>query len=162
MTIHSLFQAKLPAAVATLWLLAGSVPAATISTFAGKGEKGYSGDGGLATNARINAPFGIAKGPEEALYICDTFNHAIRRVKNGRISTVAGTGEKGYSGDGGLATKARLNEPYEVRFDRAGHMFLVEMRNHLVRRVDAARFYTLIYVLMVLLGIKLVADALMA
>jgi streptogramin lyase len=133
MIIHSL----LPAVMAMLWLLAGSLSAATISTFAGTGEKGYSGDGGKATNAQINAPFGIVRGQDGALYICDTFNHAIRRVKDGRISTVAGTGEKGYSGDGGLATKAQLNEPYEVRFDRAGHMFFVEMRNHLVRRVDA-------------------------
>ncbi len=137
MTIHSLFHAKLPAAVVTLWLLAESLSAATISTFAGTGEKGYSGDGGVATNAQINAPFGIVRGPDGALYVCDTFNHVIRRVKNGRISTVAGTGKKGYSGDGGPAIKARLNEPYEVRFDRAGHMFFVEMRNHLVRRVDA-------------------------
>ncbi len=137
MLIHSLFQAKLPAAVATFWVLAGSLSAATISTFAGKGEKGYSGDGRLATNARINAPFGIVRGPKGALYICDTFNHAIRRVEKGHISTVAGTGEKGYSGDGGSATMAHLNEPYEVRFDKSGHMFFVEMRNHLVRRVDA-------------------------
>lgn len=123
--------------MATLWLLTGSLSAATISTFAGTGEKGYSGDGGLANNARINAPFGLVRGPDGALYVCDTFNHGIRRVENGRISTAAGTGEKGYNGDGGPAIKAQLNEPYEVRFDHAGHMFFVEMRNHLVRRVDA-------------------------
>ena len=137
MIIHSLFHTKFPTALASLWLLATSVPAATIGTFAGAGEKGYSGDGGPANKARINSPFGIVRGPDEALYICDTFNHAIRRVKNGCISTVAGTGKKGYSGDGGPASKAQLNEPYEVRFDRAGHMFFVEMRNHLVRRVGA-------------------------
>jgi streptogramin lyase len=58
-------------------------------------------------------------------------------LKSGRIETVAGTGQAGYSGDGGPATKAQLNEPYEVRFDRAGNMYFVEMKNHLVRRVDA-------------------------
>ena len=124
-------------AAPVLFLLAGSAAAATIGTFAGTGEKGHRGDGGSAIEAWINAPFGIVRGPDEGLYICDTFNHVIRRIHRGRISTVAGTGKKGYLGDGGPATKAQLNEPYEVRFDRAGHMFFVEMRNHLVRRVDA-------------------------
>jgi streptogramin lyase len=111
---------------------------ARIETFAGTGEAGYSGDGGPAVNARLNGPFGVARGPDGALVICDTLNHAIRRVAaDGTISTVAGCGRKGYSGDGGPATAAELSEPYEVRFDRAGHMFFVEMRNHVVRRVDA-------------------------
>ena len=116
----------------------GSAAPRQIATFAGTGEKGYAGDGGLATHARLNNPFGIAKGPGGALYVCDTGNHVIRRVAtNGLITTVAGTGKGGYSGDGGPALKAELNEPYEVRFDKAGHMYFVEMRNHVVRRVDA-------------------------
>jgi hypothetical protein len=70
--------------------------------------------------------------------VCDTGNHVIRRVAtNGLITTVAGTGKDGYSGDRGPALKAELNEPYEVRFDKAGNMYFVEMRNHVVRRVDA-------------------------
>jgi streptogramin lyase len=109
-----------------------------ITTLVGTGEKGYSGDGGPAVKAQLNSPFGVVQGPDSALYICDTMNHVIRRVgANGTITTVAGCGRKGYSGDGGAATKAELNEPYEIRFDRAGHMFFVEMRNNLVRRVDA-------------------------
>ena len=109
-----------------------------IATFAGTGEKGYAGDGGPATQARLNNPFGIAKGPGGALYVCDTGNHVIRRIAtNGTITTVAGTGKGGYSGDGAPALKAELNEPYEVRFDKAGNMYFVEMRNHVVRRVDA-------------------------
>jgi streptogramin lyase len=109
-----------------------------IATFAGTGEKGYSGDGGPATQARLNNPFGIVKGPGGALYVCDTGNHVIRRIAtNGIIVTVAGTGKGGYSGDGAPALKAELNEPYEVRFDKTGNMYFVEMRNHVVRRVDA-------------------------
>src|SRR5688500_2530667 len=85
-----------------------------IATVAGTGEKGYAGDGGPATQARLNNPFGIVKGPGAALYVCDTGNHVIRRIAtNGLITTVAGTGKGGYSGDGGPALKAELNEPYE-------------------------------------------------
>ena len=113
-------------------------PKLQITTFAGTGEKGFSGDGGPATKAQLSEPFGIVRGPDGALYICDTGNHAIRRVAvDGTITTVAGCGRKGYSGDGGPATKAELFEPYEIRFDRAGNMFFVEMRNNIVRRVDA-------------------------
>jgi streptogramin lyase len=109
-----------------------------IAMFAGTGEKGYAGDGGPATQARLNNPFGVVKGPAGALYVCDTGNHVIRRIAtNGIITTVAGTGKGGYSGNDGPARKAELNEPYEVRFDNAGNMYFVEMRNHLVRRVDA-------------------------
>ena len=106
------------------WLVAEPQP--KIVTFAGMGQAGYSGDGGPAVRARLDQPFGIVRGPDGGLYICDTNNHAIRRVSSqGTIRTVAGTGKRGYSGDGGPATGAELNEPYEVRFDRAGNMFFV-------------------------------------
>ncbi len=119
-------------------IVRGAETGLRITTFAGTGRPGYTGDSGPATGAQLNAPFGIVRGPDGAIYICDTMNHAIRRVAaDGTITTVAGCGRKGYSGDGGQATNAKLNEPYEVRFDRRGHMFFVEMRNNLVRRVDA-------------------------
>ena len=108
-----------------------------IVTVAGTGRMGYSGDGGPAVAAQLHSPYGITRGPDGALYICDTDNHCIRRVaRDGTISTVAGRGLRGYSGDGGPAHQAFLNEPYEVRFDGLGNMFFVERLNHLVRRVD--------------------------
>src|SRR5689334_7606410 len=96
---------------------------ATISTLAGSGTKGFAGDGGLATAAQLADPSGLARGPDGALYLCDTANHRIRKItRDGKITTVAGTGEKGCSGDGGPATAAQLHEPYEVRFDRTGNI----------------------------------------
>jgi DNA-binding beta-propeller fold protein YncE len=111
--------------------------AATISTFAGTGVKGFSGDGGPASAAQLADPNGIARGPDGALYICDTMNHRIRKVtRDGRIITVAGSGDKGFGGDGGPALAAKLNEPYEVRFDRAGNVCWVERLNHCIRKLD--------------------------
>jgi streptogramin lyase len=113
-------------------------PAADIQTVAGTGVKGFSGDGGPATAAQLNNPFGVVRGPDGALYICDTDNQRIRRIApDGTISTVAGNGARGYSGDAGPAIEAQLNEPFEVRFDGAGNLFFVERLNHTVRRVDA-------------------------
>lgn len=109
-----------------------------ISTLAGTGIAGRSGDGGPAMRAQLANPYGLVRSADGALYLCEVDNHIIRRVaRDGTVSTVAGTGTRGYSGDGGPALAAELNEPYEVRFDRAGNMLFVEMKNHLVRRVDA-------------------------
>jgi len=112
--------------------------AAEVVTLAGTGKSGYSGDGGPAAQAEVGGPFGLTTGPDGALYVCEIANHVIRRIfeRTGTISTVAGSGRAGYSGDGGPAATALLNEPYEVRFDAKGNMFFVEMKNHLVRRVD--------------------------
>jgi DNA-binding beta-propeller fold protein YncE len=111
-----------------------------IRTSAGSGDQGYSGDGGPATTAKLNQPFDVAIGPDGSLYFSDTFNHCIRRVdsKSGRISTVAGCGKNGYSGDGGPATEAKLNEPYGVVLDKHGNIFIVDRLNYCIRRVEAA------------------------
>ena len=111
---------------------------ASIATLAGTGVSGYSGDHGAAVRAQLGNPYGIVRGPDRALYLCEVDNHVIRRIAaDGTISTVAGTGKRGYAGDGGAATNALLNEPYEIRFDASGNMLFVEMKNHLIRRVDA-------------------------
>jgi sugar lactone lactonase YvrE len=119
-------------------LLHGAEPILQVLVFAGTGQAGISGDGRPATHAQLNNPYGLTRGPDGAVYICDMANHAIRKVaRDGIISTVAGNGQRGYSGDGGPALKAALNEPYEIRFDQGRNLFFVEMKNHLVRRVDA-------------------------
>src|SRR5260370_3901094 len=122
-----------------LFLAASPLAGQSTVTIAGTGAPGFSGDGGPATEAQINNPYGLVTGPDGALYFCEIGNHRVRRLdlKTHRISTVAGSGEKGYAGDGGPALAASLNEPYEVRFDKAGNMFFAEMQNHVVRRVDA-------------------------
>lgn len=118
-------------------LTTGVQAASTIGRFAGTGVAGFSGDGGTAVQAQLNDPTGIARGPDGALYVCDTANHRVRKVSpDGTITTVAGTGEPGWSGDGGPATAAKLHEPYEVRFDPAGDVFWVERLSHTVRKLD--------------------------
>ncbi len=112
-------------------------PEMTVTTLAGTGVAGYSGDGGPAARAQLNNPYGISRGPDGGLYICDMGNRVIRQVApDGTIRTFAGTGKKGYAGDGRPASQAELNEPYEVRFDRQGNMFIIERLNHVVRRID--------------------------
>lgn len=122
-------------------LLAAPAAAAEpiITTVAGSGEATNNGDAGDALKTNIGDPFGVEFGPDGALYITEVRHHRIRRLdpKTGQLTTVAGTGKIGYSGDGGPATKAQLNEPYELRFDADGNMFFVEMMNHTIRRIDA-------------------------
>lgn len=109
----------------------------TISTFAGNGTQGGSGDGGPATAAQIDNPFGVTRGPDGAIWFCEYTGQRIRRVAaDGTISTIAGTGKKGYSGDGGPALEATFNLPHELRFDAKGDLYVVDMTNHVVRKID--------------------------
>jgi hypothetical protein len=104
----------------------------------GDGTQGFSGDGGPATVARLNSPFDVAFDASGNLFLSDTFNHRIRRVdaRTGLISTIAGEGSRGFSGDGGPATLARLNEPYGLEFSPAGDLYFADRLNGRVRKID--------------------------
>ena len=116
-----------------------------ITTFAGTGEEGYSGDGGPAVEAQLSAPRGLAVDSSGNLYIADTRNHAIRRVDTtGTITTVAGSGERGNGGDGGAAVEARLNTPRDIAVDGSGNLYIADTRTSTVRQVDTAGIITTI------------------
>ena len=111
----------------------------TITTIAGTGESGFSGDGGPASQAQLIEPEGVAVDGLGNLYIADTYNHRIRKVDaTGTITTIAGTGERGFSGDGGPASQAQLSAPFDVAADRAGNVYIADNTNHRIRKVDAA------------------------
>ena len=105
--------------------------AETTTTLIGDGTRGFD-------ERRVNNPYGLVIGPDGALYFCDVDNHAIRRLdlKTKKVTTIVGTGVKGNSGDGGKATEALVDQPYELRFDRGGNLFFVDRLGHVVRRVD--------------------------
>lgn len=105
-----------------------------ITTVAGNGTAGFSGDGGSATGAQLNAPFAVALDSNGDLYIADTQNNRIRKVSNGIITTVAGNGTAGFSGDGGLAINAQIPVPIGVAVDTAGNLFIND--NVSVRKVS--------------------------
>jgi DNA-binding beta-propeller fold protein YncE len=107
---------------------------------AGTGQPGYSGDGSSALSATLNNPFDLAFFSDGSIGFSDTFNHCIRRIdaKTGVITTIAGTGAKGDSGDGGPATQAQLNEPYGVTIDRADRVYFADRLNGRVRVIDTS------------------------
>jgi uncharacterized protein (TIGR03437 family) len=112
-------------------------PGGTITTVAGNGNPGFSGDGGLATKAELNSPFGIAFDPSGNLYIADGGNNRIRvLLTNGNITTVAGNGTAGYSGDMIPATTAELNAPFDVAFDPYGNLYIADTNNFRIRKVN--------------------------
>ncbi|MBD2871898.1 NHL domain-containing protein [Paenibacillus arenilitoris] len=113
-----------------------------ISTVAGSstGAQGYAGDGGPATSALLNNPVDVAVDSAGNLYIAEIFNHTIRKVDQttGIITTVVGTGASGFSGDGGPATSAQLNTPYSVDFDDSGNLYIADLNNNRVRKVETS------------------------
>ncbi len=108
-----------------------------ITTLAGNGSEGYSGDGGFATQAQLHSPTGVAVDTAGNVYIADWGNQRIRKVDtNGIITTVAGNGTPGYNGDGGAATQARLYQPAGVALDASGNLYIAEYWNCRIRKVD--------------------------
>lgn len=102
------------------------------------GAKRFSGDGGCAVEALLNFPGAVAVDEHGHVYIADTMNHRVRKIdaKSGIISTIAGTGQKRWSGDGGPAISAALNEPTALALDQKSHLYIADQSNHRVRRVD--------------------------
>ena len=109
--------------------------AGVITTVAGNGTEGYSGDGGAAVAAQLFSPWGVAVDGAGNLYIADVNNNRIRKVDTaGVITTVAGNGTEGYSGDGGAAVAAQLFSPVSVAVDGAGDLYIAEWNSHRIRK----------------------------
>jgi len=110
-----------------------------ITTVAGNGKLGYTGDGGPATQATLNEPYGVLPDRDGHLFIVDRLNCVIRRVdaKTGIISTYAGNGQKGYGGDGGMATQAMLREPNALDIDPKGDLYIADVTDNRIRKVSA-------------------------
>src|SRR5260370_29799350 len=104
---------------------------ANLSTLLANGSAGFS-------DAQVNNLYGLVLGPDGALYVCDLDNQRIRRLDlaTRRVTTIAGTGERAYRGDGGPAVNATLNMPHELRFDSKGDLYIAERDNHVIRKVD--------------------------
>jgi len=114
-------------------------PGGTITTVAGNGNPGFSGDGGPATKAELNSPFGITFDASGNLYIADSGNNRIRvLMTNGTIVTAAGNGKAGYSGDMIPATTAELNQPFDVAFDPYGNLYIADTNNFRIRKVNTS------------------------
>ena len=117
----------------------------TITTIAGSGEYGFGGDGGPAAEAQLSGPFGVAVDVAGNVYIADSFNNRIRKVDStGTITTIAGTGERGFGGDGGPAAGAQINLPYGVAVDGAGNLYIGDTENNRIRKVDSTGTITTI------------------
>lgn len=111
---------------------------ADAQVIAGNGQKGYSGDGGLAVEAAMNEPYEVRFDAAGNLFVVEMRNHIVRRVDSvtGIITTVAGTGSPGFSGDGGPAAAAELRVPHGIAFDSAGILYIADIGNHRIRTVN--------------------------
>ena len=122
-------------------------PSGVITTIAGNGPSGgsgsYGGDGGPAVDAQLSFPFGVVVDSAGNLYIADAGNRRIRKIDStGTITTIAGTGEFGFSGNGGPAVEAEISNPYGVAVDGAGNLYIADYGNHRIRKVDVMGMIT--------------------
>jgi len=118
------------------------VSGGTITTVAGNGSAGFSGDGGPATSASLFWPTGVAVDSAGNLYIADSWNNRIRKVAGGTITTVAGNGNGWFSGDGGPATSASLGYPNDVAVDSSGDLYIADYWNNRIRKVSRGTITT--------------------
>ncbi len=116
----------------------------TLTTVAGNGIAGFTGDGGAATSAELNNPRRVAVDSSGNLYIADTNNNRIRKVSGGTITTVAGNGTFGFSGDTGPATSAQLNNPQDVVVDSSGNVYIADANNNRIREVSGGNINTIV------------------
>ncbi len=116
--------------------------AGIMTTVAGTGEQGFAGDGGPATSALLDSPAGVAVDAFGNIYIADTHNQCVRKVSNGVISKVAGTGVAGFSGDGGAAASAQLSNPTALAVDASGNLYIADTDNHRIRKVSGTTITT--------------------
>jgi uncharacterized protein (TIGR03437 family) len=114
------------------------VSSGIISTLTGTGAAGYAGDGGSAASAQIAFPGGLAVDGSGNVFFADTVNQRVRKIAGGTITTVAGNGTAGYSGDGAAAVNAELNSPVAVAVDSSGNLYIADYNNNVIRKVSAA------------------------
>jgi sugar lactone lactonase YvrE len=116
--------------------------AGIVTTVAGTGEQGFAGDGGAATSAQLDSPAGVAVNAVGDIYIADTHNQRIRKVSGGTITTIAGTGVAGFSGDSGAAASAQLSNPTALALDSNGNLFIADTDNHRIRKISGTTITT--------------------
>jgi len=110
-----------------------------VSVIAGNATEGYSGDGGPAGEAQLSTPHELRFDRGGDMVFCERDNHIVRKIDmgTGTISTVAGNGERGYAGDGGPASESLLAQPHSIAYDGAGNLYICDIANQRVRRIDA-------------------------
>ncbi len=141
--MSSLIRSRL--LTATLLLISSYLHAQTINPFAGNHTAGYTGNGMAATTATCYAPAGVAADTNGNIYFCEIGNSVVRKVNaTGIISTVAGTGVQGFSGNGGPATAAQINQPTSVAIDDTGNIYFTDDGNNMIRKVNTAGIITTI------------------
>jgi len=135
--VSTTFRPNLPAMCTNFNTTITTTNNGIMSTIAGTGVRGYSGDNGPATNAQLNRPWGLAVDSIGNIYIADRINNRVRRVSvDGQITTIAGTGIAGYSGDTGPAINAQLDGPWNLAFDSSGNLYVSDLNNQRVRKIN--------------------------